>query len=142
MNSVKRNPLQLIISLGILLIGAFIYILFRPTTILIFKAFKAIGIMDTINKMREASSFIHLPGFIVNCMPNALWVTSYIILMDYLWKYKTNLTKLRWAVVIPVLGGTSELLQLMHYIPGTFDIWDFICYCVPFLVYYKYLQLK
>lgn len=137
-----RKKIQLICGIIIVLIGAVIYVLFRPTTLLIFHVFRALGIMGIINKLRAMASGIHLPDFAIHCLPNALWVISYIILMDYLWKEKSDTTKLRWAVIVPVLGCVSEYLQLIHVVPGTFDIWDFICYCTPFIIYYIHLKFK
>ena len=137
-----RKKIQLICGILIVLIGAVIYILFRPTTLLIFQVFRALGIMGIINKLRAMASGIHLPDFAIHCLPNALWVISYIILMDYLWKEKSDATKLRWAVIVPVLGCVSEYLQFIHVVPGTFDIWDFICYCAPFIIYYIHLKIK
>ena len=137
-----RKKAQLVLGIATVLTGAVIYILFRPTSLLIFRVFKALGLMKAISKIRALTSGIHLPDFIINCLPNALWVISYIIIMDYLWKDKTEITKLRWAVVVPVIGCVSEYLQLIHYIPGTFDIWDFLCYSIPFILYYIYLKTK
>lgn len=131
----KKEHVKLTVSIVSLFIGGAIYVLFRPTTLLLFRTLRDVGMMGAVERMRECAAGWNLPGFVVNCLPNGLWVVAYILLMDVLWRNHSELTRLRWASIIPLAGCVAEAGQWFGYIPGTFDFWDFVCYAAPFVVY-------
>lgn len=81
--------------------------------------------------VRETVLSLKLPDFVIYCLPDGLWTTSFILIMDAIWS--TLKEKLFWASIIPVIGIASEILQIVHILPGTFDYGDLLCYTLPLI---------
>ena len=116
-----------------MLIGGFIYILFRENNLLMFSWFYSLGLDNLINNLRDSISFNNqIPGWIIYNFPDGIWIYSLTSLMLIIWSQ--NLSKLQhiWLYMGPVLG-------IINIIPGTFDNTDLIfCFfasVIPFLVF-------
>lgn len=121
-------------SVGALLLGGIIYLTFRTSQLLLFRTFKLIGFEEYINQWRQAIN-LSLPQWAIFCLPDALWASAYILIIDTLLNKYTLKTKLIVASIIPSIGIVSELMQALQLLPGTFDIFDIVAYSVPFLLY-------
>lgn len=124
-----------------LLIGSLIYILFRKSTLKMFFWFETIGIMNLINQIRKNTILYgnKLPDILLYSLPDGFWIFSYISLILYLWKNELKTENLLWIFMIPLIAILSEIGQLMHIVPGTFDILDLLMYllgtALPFIIY-------
>ena len=130
------------ISTAILLflLGGFIYIAFRSTSLRMFNWFDYLGLHDFIIDVRSSSKDIQIPEIIKYCFPDGLWTSSYIIFMDAIWSPNVK-SQLLFCGIIPVVGCVSEILQYLSVVRGTFDVVDLLCYIVPFVLY-LILKLK
>lgn len=69
-------------------------------------------------------------------MPAALWLGSYLLIIDAIWESSTfRIPYLVFCYSLPVIAILSEVLQLVHIIPGTFDILDIISYSLITIIY-------
>ena len=132
----KMAPrLKQILSVVLLLTGGLIYLLFRPTTLLLFRVAAWIGLTPVIEGARETVTNRHPDEFLVYCLPNGLWAMAYILVTDSLLQVHSTGTRLLVGAVIPLLGAFSELLQSFGLLRGTFDWLDLACYMVPYFLY-------
>ena len=122
---------QLVVSAILLLAGGYIYVAFRTEKLAMFNWFSFLHLDCIVNRIREVSSNINLPNFIKFCLPNGLWISSYILATDAL----VEKNRLFWVLCLPVIAILFEFLQIIHIIPGTFDMGDLICLLIPVLLY-------
>lgn len=127
----------LVFSAVCLLTGGLIYLLFRSKTLLMFSWVAYIGGDQILNFIRD-NTVCDLPDFVLFCLPDFLWTTSYILLIDAFWVAKKQ--RLIWASIIPIVGMVSEILQYVSVMPGTYDFWDLCCYSLPFCIYFILLS--
>lgn len=130
MASSASKRLEIIIATGLFLIGVSIYLLWRDEHLLIHRVIHGCGIDAFIAPLRRSAAEVYLPEWIRFALPDGLWTTSYILLIDALVKRDYQLTS-----VIPLVGLISEIMQWIGWMPGTFDICDLIAYVLPYLFY-------
>ena len=138
MRSRRRIVVQLGLTIALLVVGAILYMLFRPRVLLGFVVADRMGLGPMVDRWREAVSSWQLPEFVVFCLPNGLWAAAWVLIADGLFRHHPRCTRLLWAAAIPTLGVASELMQGMGFLPGTFDWMDLLCYAVPFAIYAGY----
>ena len=131
----QRTKIKLLSALGCLLIGSSIYLFARSRDHLGFALLDAVGLAHMTDMLRLPMRDIPIPYFVRFCLPDGLWVTSYILFSDHINRHCMKMTRLAWASVVPILGIASEVLQLTQCIPGTFDILDLACYTIPLCLY-------
>lgn len=134
-----KKFIEVIISLSFLMIGGGIYILFRSKTLLMFRWFEALGLMNFIDAMRDTTKDLALCDFITYSLPDGLWVSSYLLMVDVVVE-RDSKTLLLWSSLLPGIAILFEILQFFYVIPGVFDIFDLFCYMIPFIVYLIYLK--
>ncbi len=66
---------------ALILTGGMIYVLYRPESLLLFRATDSLGITPLIDILRSNSSGVMLPSFMINSLPAGLWTASYLIMM-------------------------------------------------------------
>lgn len=125
------------ITIGILcfLIGASIYLLFRDSQILVFSVLDAVGLYQPLSVLRQELSGIILPEWVLFSLPDGLWTTAYILIMNHVAKDEPLIKRMLLIFVVPFIGVTSELMQAVGLMPGVFDFADFVCYLLPFLIW-------
>lgn len=116
------------------IIGGYIYVVFRPMSLRMFSWFESIEIMDVIDMLRLNPILKTDSSFIIYSLPNGLWATSYILIMDALWAPSIKM-QILFATIIPIIGILSELLQSAGILKGTFDTKDLLCYAIPCIGY-------
>jgi hypothetical protein len=118
------------ISLAVasLLAGSSIYVLFRPTSLLMFHWFDAVGLMHPVEVLRQYSPLVlhYLPTSIIYSAPFALWVFSYLLCVEVIWWRSGNRWCYVWALSVPIISIISEFCQLLHVLSGTFDPEDLL----------------
>ncbi|MBR5716835.1 MAG: hypothetical protein IKX59_09640 [Bacteroidales bacterium] len=85
--------------------------------------------------MRSHSSAISLPDIFIYALPGGLWTLGYILIIDHIFGNRSRMLRIAWASIIPILGIGSGLLQGIGLLPGTFDLWDLVCYALPYIIY-------
>lgn len=126
-----------IFALLLILTGGMIYILYRPESLLLFRVTDSLGIKPLIDVLRSNSSKVILPSFMINSLPAGLWTASYLLMMYITTKFHTRRIRLMLALPLPISAIALEFMQLLGWCPGTFDIYDLICYIVPLCVFVK-----
>lgn len=129
-----------IVALLLILIGGMIYVLYRPETLLLFRVTDSLGITPLIDIARSNTSSVVLPSFVINSLPAGLWTASYLIMMYVTTKYHSRRIRLMLALPLPSMAIVMEFMQIWEWCPGTFDIYDLICYIVPMFVYIKSIK--
>lgn len=119
-----------IIGITLLCVGGYIYITSRPATLLFVMC----------NKILCTNS-LSLPSFVVFNLPGGLWSASYMLVMHPLVRHESLQRRIATITAIPMLGIVSELMQVVGWLPGTFDTLDLICYALPVIIYLTITQL-
>ena len=127
--------MKLISGVTSLLAGALIYLLFRSKNLLGFELLNRIGVGPWADRMRSYTADVRLPDVFVNSLPGGLWALGYILVIDSIFGNQSRSTRIVWASVIPLLGVCSEVLQGVGLLPGVFDLWDLVCYALPFIIF-------
>ncbi len=118
-----------------LMAGMAIYVLFRTNKLLGFSVAESMGLAPVINRLRCATAHLQPPYFVKFCLPDMLWTTAYMLFIDHVFEKHCLKQRWLWASIIPLVGILSELLQIPHIVPGTFDALDLLAYLLPLLVY-------
>lgn len=128
-----------------LLLGGFIYILFRATSLKMFSWFGFLGLSEYILLLRKAVS-LKANGFLFFALPDGLWLFSYMSLVLLIWDNRVDRANLCWLGIVPALAIASEFGQYLNLVPGTFDTADLIMYgcatALPFIIYRKSITFK
>lgn len=115
-------------------VGGLIYLAYRSTSLRMFNWINEIGFYDSMISLRKIAQHHKLNDFALYSLPDGLWVTSYILIMDTVWE--NNLSQqLLWCSLIPIIGVFSEILQSYNLLEGTFDYSDVLCYAFPYIIY-------
>ena len=122
----KKNNQILLHVIIPMIIGGFIYIIFREENLLMFSWFNSLGAGNLIDFLRFHFSKYHIPHWIVFNYPDGVWIYSFVSLMLIIWsKIKSN-TKFIWLIIVPILGICAEIGQYINLVPGTYDQIDLI----------------
>jgi hypothetical protein len=115
-----------------LLIGSMIYVLFRPTSLLMFHWADSLGLTVLIHALRSYSHSTakFLPNWFVYSLPFALWVSSYLFCIRAIWWRSSCRSRYLWFWCVPIISVTSELCQHLRILPGTFDFLDLLTICL------------
>ena len=126
-----------LVALLLILTGGMIYVLYRPENLLLFRVTDSLGMTPLIDIVRSNTSKVMLPSFMINSLPAGLWTASYLMMMYITTKFHTRRIRLMLALPLPVMAIVLELMQFFGWCPGTFDIYDLICYIVPLFIFIK-----
>jgi len=137
-NSKASVPIEVILGIFLLICGCAIYLLFRSKSLNIYIWCSALGLSHIIDVARIYAMDWDVPDIIKFCLPDGLYVSAYIIIMDAIWKKEDSHIKHIVICLVPVFTITSEILQYYGVVKGTFDICDLLFYSVPFITYYIY----
>ena len=126
MNRLGLKIINLIFSLIPLIVGGLLYLGYRSYDLLMFRWGESIGLSKIVSLWRNVCSQYTLPKWIINALPDGLWLLSYMLFIDFIWG-NHNERKI-WLYVLPTIAIVSELMQLWFPKLGTFDIMDLVCY--------------
>ena len=132
--------MKVILSIILVSIGGCIYLMQRTTGLLMFRIIDFLRLTDVVATLRAYA--MQWPEFVVFSLPGGLWSASYVLLADAVFAGQSNLIRLSWGSLIPMIGVVSELLQALGLCPGTADWQDAVCYGVPYMVYVVWVILK
>jgi hypothetical protein len=123
-----RAPTQLAGAFAALLLAGSLYLLFRPTSLLLFHWIHEIGFLDVVVSLRSAipDAIPTLPRWLLYSVPFSLYVLSYGLFMRWVWEGSDSPGRHVWIWLLPLCAFGSELLQWPNAIPGTFDGADLV----------------
>lgn len=103
-------------------------VLFRPTSLLMFHWFDAVGMTTSISIIRTWVDGIdeYMPTWAVYSLPFALWVSSYLLFVKGIWWNSTSRFRYVWFWCIPVIAIAAEFAQKISIISGHFDRVDLV----------------
>ena len=116
-----------------LLIGGLIYIGFRENSLLMFRWFEALNIINLIELYRNYVNNISLPEYVIYTLPNGLWVFAFLMYIHI-----TIISKIRILLLISciIVSLSFEFLQIFNIIPGTFCWSDFLTIAIFIIAYF------
>lgn len=111
-----------------LVFGGAIYLLWRDTSLLMFRWLEEFRLSQFILGARNSTAVqsVRLPDWVLYSLPNALWVLALVSATGLLWR-DTERTWLTIAVAIAAcLGVGGEVAQGLDLLPGTFSMTDLV----------------
>ena len=134
------QKLKIALGVGMVGIGGIFYLLFRPSSLLLYRLACFIGLGALLGQWRQHTLLWDWPEWAVYCLPDGLWSAGYVLIVDGLFRPH----RMKWLVagIIPLVGALSEGLQSVGLMPGTFDLVDVACYLLPYVVYLMVCRFK
>ena len=117
-------------ALGLLFLGACIYLFFRQDVIFI--SWIESGILNRIQIRILENWNNYFTYILLYCIPDALWYAALLILqMPF---YNLGILNKIFVYVCIILPFIMEALQYIRLLPGTFDWLDILTYCLTFII--------
>jgi hypothetical protein len=125
----RRKP-NIAISIAppalLLVFGGCIYVLWRSTSLFMFRWFETAGLHPVIQHARLLAAPVHshLPAWFLYSLPDAAWTSCGVFLFAAIWSGSCHPARHFWVLLAPSLALGGEFAQLLRLLPGTFDIAD------------------
>ena len=128
--------LKIFVGLIFLLIGSYLYLKFRSETLLMFKWAKNLGLDFIVSSIRGSFESLNSDRmkYIIFSAPYGLWVISFCCFIGAIWHKESSLSAIILRLIVPVIAVSSELLQFVGFLPGTFDINDLLVLIVSTII--------
>ena len=128
--------LKIFAGLIFLLIGSYLYLKFRSETLLMFKWAKNLGLDFIVSSIRGSFESLNSGRmkYIIFSAPYGLWVISFCCFIGAIWHKDSSLSAIILRLIVPVIAVSSELLQFVGFLPGTFDINDLLVLIVSTII--------
>lgn len=117
-------------------VGGAIYLLFRPTNLLMFRWVEALELNDTLNSLRHTTKQIldWADGFIIFNAPTMLWTFSFTYAIALIWRgHRYQAIRIVFLTIVCLVAILSEISQLFGMIHGTYDSQDLLANITGFL---------
>ena len=130
------RALKIIAGLIFLLTGSYLYLKFRSETLLMFKWAENLGLDFIVSSIRGSSEGLNSDRmkYIIFSAPYGLWVISFCCFIGAIWHKDSSLSAIILRLIVPVIAVSSELLQFVGFLPGTFDINDLLVLIVSTII--------
>ena len=118
-----------------LIIGSYLYLKFRSETLLMFTWAENLGLNFIVSSIRE-SSILNSPKleYFIYSIPFGMWVVSFCCFIGAIWHKDISIEAIIWRLFAPAIAISSELLQFVGVIPGTFDTNDLLVLIVSTII--------
>ncbi len=118
-----------------LIIGSYLYLKFRSETLLMFTWAENLGLNFIVSSIRE-SSILNSPKleYFIFSTPFGMWVVSFCCFIGAIWHKDISIEAIIWRLFAPAIAISSELLQFVGVIPGTFDTNDLLVLIVSTII--------
>ena len=128
--------LKIFAGLIFLLIGSYLYLKFRSETLLMFKWAENLGLNYIISLIRESSSVLNSPQmkYLVFSAPFGMWVISFCCFIGVIWHKDSSVAAIIWRLFVPAIAISSELLQFLGLLQGTYDTSDLLVLIVSTII--------
>ena len=136
--TVRHVLRKIILSWLLMLLGGVIYLLWRPTDILMFRWIQSIGLENKLIFLRDqyALEFDGNWSWVKNSLPFALWLTSSVLMFHGVWGPVKSKPAVIWSTIFIVGSVFSEFSQKCKLLPGTYDPTDLIViFCIGVFYY-------
>ena len=119
-----------------LLTGSYLYLKFRSETLLMFKWAKNLHLDFIVSAIRKSFEGLNSDQieFLIFSAPYGLWVISFCCFIGAIWHKDNSLSAIILRLFVPVIAISSELLQFVGFLPGTFDINDLLVLIVSTII--------
>ena len=130
------RALKIFVGLIFLLIGSYLYLKFRSETLLMFKWAKNLGLDFIVSSIRGSFESLNSDRmkYIIFSAPYGFWVISFCCFIGAIWHKDSSLSAIILRLIVPVIAVSSELLQFVGFLPGTFDINDLLVLIVSTII--------
>jgi hypothetical protein len=125
--TMKRSLLKSVaIPAAPLFIGGLVYLLWRSTSLLMFRWFDLVGLHSVVDAIRIVAAPMrdYMPSWTLYSLPDAAWVSCGVLLFAAIWSGSRHPARHFWVLLAPSLALSGEFAQLLSLLPGTFDIAD------------------
>ena len=133
MQTPNTQILRNVIIAGILIVaGSIVYLFFRPNIIL----FNKLGVTDFLSGIQIEVNASHnfFVYFLMYCLSDVLWYLALLILASTFYVKEVLVSKILFATMV-LMPFVLELLQLARLLPGTFDWYDIVFYCITLIIF-------
>lgn len=133
MQTPNTQILRNVIIAGILIVaGSIVYLFFRPNIIL----FNKLGVTNFLSGIQievnvSQNFFVY---FLMYCLSDVLWYAALLILASTFYVKEVLVSKILFATMV-LMPFVLELLQLARLLPGTFDWYDIVFYCITLIIF-------
>ena len=119
-----------------LFIGSYLYLKFRSETLLMFKWVENLGLDFIVSSIRHSFEGLnlYLMNYFVFSAPYGLWVISFCCFIGAIWHKDSSVSAIIWRLFVPVIAISSEILQFVGFLPGTYDINDLLVLFVSTII--------
>tara|TARA_Y100000589_G_scaffold281807_1_gene278938 strand:- start:736 stop:1152 length:417 start_codon:yes stop_codon:yes gene_type:complete len=119
-----------------LFIGSYLYLKFRSETLLMFKWAENLGLDFIVSSIRRSFEGLNLyqMNYFVFSAPYGLWVISFCCFIGAIWHKDSSVSAIIWRLFVPVIAISSEILQFVGFLPGTYDINDLLVLSVSTII--------
>ena len=118
--------IYIILSIIFLFIGGLIYIIYRSLTLQMFVWLKHLGIYPSVISLRNEKC-LNLPNWVIYCLPDGLWMLSYLLIMLALWHKRPTRKALIYPMILPCFETSAKLIVQDLLISSyfcTFIVWN------------------
>ena len=128
--------LKIFIGFIFLFIGSYLYLKFRAETLLMFKWVDNLGLDFIVSSIRRSFEGFNLyqMNYFVFSAPYGLWVISFCCFIGAIWHKDSSVSAIIWRLFVPVIAISSEILQFVGFLPGTYDINDLLVLFVSTII--------
>lgn len=130
-----RSVLKISLAVFVLIVGGFIYVVFRSEDLLMFNWFRSLGLNSFVIKLRDSYSLMSIQNWVRYNMPAGLWLFSYMLIIDSIWEDGNSSTYQFFITILPIAAIVSEAMQFFRILPGTFDVMDLISYILAIFLF-------
>ena len=130
------RALKIIAGLIFLLSGSYLYLKFRSETLLMFKWAENLGLDFIVSSIRGSFQGLNSDRmkYIIFSAPYGMWVISFCCFIGAIWHKDNSLSAIIWRLFVPVIAISSELLQFVGLLPGTYDTNDLLVLIVSTII--------
>ena len=128
--------LKIFFGFVFLFIGSYLYLKFRSETLLMFKWAENLGLDFIVSSIRRSFEGLNLyqMNYFVFSAPYGLWVISFCCFIGAIWHKDSSVSAIIWRLFVPVIAISSEILQFVGFLPGTYDINDLLVLSVSTII--------
>ena len=122
------RELKILAGFIFLILGSYLYLKFRSETLLMFKWLENIGLDSIVSSIRNSSIDFnsHQMKHVIFSAPFGMWVISFCCFIGAIWHKDSSVSAIIWRLCVPFVAISSELLQFLGILPGTYDTIDLL----------------
>ena len=130
------RKLKIMVGFIFLILGSYLYLRFRSETLLMFKWVENIGLDSIVSSIRNSSKDLNSNQMkhVIFSAPYGMWVISFCCFIGAIWHKDNFFSAIIWRLCIPFVAISSELLQFLGILPGTYDTIDLLVLIVSTII--------